>query len=110
MTNADMGASVLAMTTPVSSFTYSSILGARWIGYTKLYRKDKVMVFLREEKEGENHDRETSKTNLQRRTEKAAGRAIQPGKTQGRDHPGIRPYSFGIRQVGEADQYNRVQP
>jgi len=68
------------------------------------------MVFLREEKEGENHDRETSKTNLQRRTEKAAGRAIQPGKTQGRDHPGIRPYSFGIRQMGEADQYNRVQP
>ena len=36
-----------------------------WIGYTKLYRKDKVMVFFREEREGENHDRETSETNLQ---------------------------------------------
>ena len=50
-------------------FSYDII----WIGYTKLYRKDKVMVFFREEKEGENHDRKTNEANLQRRTEEAIG-------------------------------------
>gem|GEM_PF-6581668 len=44
-----------------------------WIGYTKLYRKDKVMVFFREEKEGENHGRKTNEANLQRGTEEAIG-------------------------------------
>ena len=49
------------------------LISITWIGYTKLYRKDKVMVFFREEKEGENHDRKTNEANLQRRTEEAIG-------------------------------------
>ena len=44
---------------------YGSQLMSMWIGYTKLYRKDKVMVFLKRRGEGGNHDPKKSKERVQ---------------------------------------------
>jgi len=47
-----------------------------WIGYTKLYRKDKVMVFLKRRGEGGNHDPKKSRARVQRCTEESIGGVI----------------------------------